>query len=169
MRRMTAGVITTLKRQRIILDDEGNVGADRLDGLRVIGDDLVVGPQRRRRRDHHRRRARLHRALRQRPHRRKARRRDADDEGKRRPPHAAPDDVERLRAVELRRLAENAQDRAAVGADAAVMVDQPVEAVEIDAPVGMERGRRDREDAAGSSFKTNSLPSPASAARNGAR
>ena len=34
MRRITAGVITTEKRERVVLDDEGDVGADRLAGLR---------------------------------------------------------------------------------------------------------------------------------------
>ena len=52
--------------------DERDVRADCLDGLREVGDDLVVGAQRGRRRDHDAGSAGIHRAARQRAHRREA-------------------------------------------------------------------------------------------------
>ena len=68
------------ERQRIVLNDEGNVRPDRFDGLRVISHDLVVGAQRRRRGDHHAGRSLRHGGVRQRAHRCESGRRDADDE-----------------------------------------------------------------------------------------
>ena len=52
IRRITAGAITTDKRERVVLQNERHVRADRLGRLTVVSHDLVVGPQGIRRTDH---------------------------------------------------------------------------------------------------------------------
>ena len=138
------------QRQRVVLDDEGNVGADRFHRLRVIGDDLIVGAQRRRRRDHHPGRAALHRGQRQGAHRRETRRRDADDDrqlGARRIQRVAK--LSASSASSLPRLAHDAEDRAAVGSGCDIIIHQAVDAALVEPPVGRKRRRSNRKNAAG--------------------
>ncbi len=138
------------KRQRIVLDDEGDVRADRLDRLRVIGHDLVIRAQRGRRGDHDAGRALGHGGVRERPHRRESRRRDADDERQlRRAGDAARDNADRLVVIELRRFAHDAQNGAAVGPGRDIMVDHPVDAGGVDRAIVEKGRRRDGKDAFG--------------------
>ena len=53
IRRITAGRHQHREGERVVLEHERHVGADRLDRLPVVADDRVVGAQRVRRRDHH--------------------------------------------------------------------------------------------------------------------
>ena len=138
------------ERQRIVLNDKGDVRADRFDGLRVISHDLIVGAQRRRRGDHHAGRAFGHGGVRQGAHRGKPGRGDADDERQFwRARNAAGDEADRLIVIELRRFAHDAENGAAVGASGDVVVDHAVDAGRVDAAVGEKRGGRDWKDAFG--------------------
>ena len=132
------------------MHDEGRVGANRFGGLRIIGHDLVVGAQVSGRRDHHAGCARLHRLARQRAHGGEARRGNADDDGPAsHDRHRTLDDGERFPRLELRRLAENAEDRDAIGADARIEVEEAVEARPVDCAIRRERRGCDRIDAGG--------------------
>jgi hypothetical protein len=122
----------------------------RINGLRIIGHDLVVGAQRRRRSDHHARRSLRHSGVRQRAHRCESRRGDADDERQFwRARNAAGDETDRLVLIELRRFAHNAENGATVGARSDIMVDHAVDAGYVDAAVSQKRRRRDGKDAFG--------------------
>jgi hypothetical protein len=135
--------------ERIVLQHERHVGADRLDRLPVIADDLVVGAQCVRRRDHHAGRALIHHRPRQRAHRGKARRGDADHHGQlRRAPDHLARDCHRLGVLELGCLAELAEHGDAGGSAAEIEVGQAVDRRGVDRAV-VEEGRRcDGEDAA---------------------
>ena len=136
-------------RIRIVLDHERHVVADRLHGVGVIGDDLVVGLERRRRRDHHAARAGIHHVLHQRAHRGEARRGRADHHRQAiDPPHHLTCQRDRFRMGQLRRLAHDAEHRDAGDAAADVEIHQPVEARAVDRAVLGERRRRDDVDAA---------------------
>ncbi|MNL39203.1 hypothetical protein D3C87_1614680 [compost metagenome] len=138
------------ERQRVVLDHEGDVGADRLDRLGVIAGDLVVGAERGRRGDHHAAGAEIHHLPGERAHRGEARRRDADDDRlSPHPRHGPLDQLHGFLRLQLGRLAHDAEHRDAVRADAVIEFEQPVGRGPVDRAVRVERRRRDREDATG--------------------
>ena len=108
---------------------------DRFHRLHVIGHDLIVGAQRRRRGDHHAGRALGHGGMRESAHRRKSRRGDADDERQFwRARYTAGDKADRLVMIELRCLAHDAENGAAVSSRGDIMVDHAVDAGRVDPP-----------------------------------
>ena len=149
MRRITRRSHDNRERQRVILQDPGHVGANRLRRLREIGHDLVIGPQRRRRRDHYAGGARRHRRPGERPHGGEARGGDADDDRQACPADDAGRDRQRLRLLELLRLSHDAEHCDARAAGLAVEIDHAVDGGLVDAAVLVERGRRDGIDALG--------------------
>ena len=118
------------ERQRIVLEHEGHILADRLGCLAEIGDDLLVGSQRRRRRDHDRRGPCPHGGSRQAAHRREARRRDADNHRQILGAlHDPRHHIQRLGRIELLRFAHDAEDGQAIDAAACVEIDHGVDRV----------------------------------------
>ena len=134
------------KRERVVLQNERNVRADRLCRLTIVSHDLVVGPQGIRRTDHDARGAEFHHLTGERPHGRKARSRHADDDG-----HACTlDDAfcnrDQLVVVELGRFAQLTEDRDAIDSAFQEKVGHAIQRRFINPAIVMERSRCDRDD-----------------------
>jgi hypothetical protein len=129
--------------ERIVLDYERNVCADRLDRLPIIRDDLVVGAQPARRGNHDARGAGLHRCACEGAHGSEAGRGHTDDHRqRRRPPDKARRDINRLLRVELGGLAQDAEHGQAGAAAAEIKVGQAVDRGGVDPAVEVKwRGR----------------------------
>ncbi|MCY1548912.1 hypothetical protein D9M68_850530 [compost metagenome] len=96
--------------QGIILDDKGNVVANGLNRLRIIGDDLIVSAQGGRRRNHDAGRAEVHYIARERAHGRKAGRRDAHDNRHAGPADDLAGDLQGFLGLKFGRFTHDAED-----------------------------------------------------------
>ncbi len=155
--------------ERVILDHPRHIRADGLDGIGVVGDDLVVGLEGRRRRDHHACCTRIHDLGGQARHGGKACGRNADDDGNA-PRHRGDDltgEGQSLIGGQLGRLAHDAENRQASGAGLEIGLDHTVRGSRIDPPVALEGRGADDVDAGGRTREQGFLLDKAGQERSG--